>query len=75
VLTVHKMSTSTTDHLINDSKYSFLKELGLKATNFGVYDGSWKGSGEVTSSQTISICGTIAIVDRWCNLFVPVMAG
>jgi aldehyde dehydrogenase family 7 protein A1 len=50
VLTVHKMSTSTTDHLINDSKYSFLKELGLKATNFGVYDGSWKGSGEVVQS-------------------------
>lgn len=47
LVSVHKMSTSAAEYLINDPKYSFLKELGLKATNFGVYDGSWKGSGEV----------------------------
>lgn len=41
------MSTSTGEFLINDPKYSFLKDLGLKATNLGVYDGSWKGSGDV----------------------------
>ena len=38
-----------TDYLVNDQKYSFLQELGLKATNFGVYDGAWRGSGEVSA--------------------------
>jgi len=34
--------------LINDPKYAFLKDdLGLSENNPGVYDGSWKGSGEV----------------------------
>ena len=33
--------------LINDPKYSWLSELGLKETNDGVYWGSWGGSGEV----------------------------
>lgn len=35
-------------YLINNTKYGFLKELGLEATNFGVYDGTWKGSGNVS---------------------------
>ncbi|XP_044262045.1 putative aldehyde dehydrogenase family 7 member A1 homolog [Tribolium madens] len=48
-VSVHKMSTSA-EFLINDPKYSFLKDLGLKATNFGVYDGTWKGSGSLVQS-------------------------
>lgn len=42
--------TMSTGYLIEDPKYSFLKELGLQATNGGVYDGKWKGSGEVVKS-------------------------
>ena len=35
-------------YLINDPKYSWLKELGLEETNNGVFDGKkWCGNGEV----------------------------
>jgi len=34
--------------LINDSKYSFLKELGLNEENVGVYDGQWGANGNVS---------------------------
>ena len=34
--------------LIDEPKYAFLKELGLEKENKGVYDGAWKGSGEVS---------------------------
>ncbi|CAI4229182.1 unnamed protein product [Auanema sp. JU1783] len=37
-------------YLINDSKYSFLKELGLAEQNCGVYHGKWAASGPVTES-------------------------
>lgn len=43
---IRNMSSSS--FLINDPKYGFLKELGLSEKNSGVYDGAWKGSGEVT---------------------------
>lgn len=36
------------DFLIN-GKYSFLKDLGLNTTNPGVYNGEWKGAGQVIS--------------------------
>jgi len=36
--------------LINEPKYQFLKDLGLEEVNNGVYDGKWKGSGEIVSS-------------------------
>ena len=36
--------------LVNESKYSFLKELGIGEVNDGVYDGKWFGSGEVSES-------------------------
>jgi len=36
--------------LLNEPKYEFLKELGIEEENHGVYDGSWKGSGEVVTS-------------------------
>lgn len=35
--------------LINDNKYSFLKELGLSEENVGVYDGKkWDANGNVS---------------------------
>ncbi|XP_014774152.1 alpha-aminoadipic semialdehyde dehydrogenase [Octopus bimaculoides] len=44
--------TSMDKFLINDSKYSWLKELGLSSHNHGVYFGkSWCGSGEVVTSM------------------------
>lgn len=38
---------SSGKYLIDEPKYSFLKELGLEKDNQGVYDGKWSGSGEV----------------------------
>ena len=35
--------------LIDDPKYSFLKDLGLEKTNNGVYNGKWFANGEVSS--------------------------
>ena len=42
-------SYTSSSLLINqsDSKYQFLKGLGIKEQNPGVFDGEWKGSGEV----------------------------
>lgn len=39
-------------YLINDSKYSFLKDLGLSEKNLGVFakHGSWRGDGEPIDS-------------------------
>lgn len=42
-----KMSVASSNLLINNPKYSFLKDLGLKEINPGVFDGTWKGSGKV----------------------------
>jgi len=36
--------------LVNQPKYEFLKDLGIKEQNLGVFDGQWKGSGEVVTS-------------------------
>ena len=36
--------------LIDEPKYAFLKELGLKETNAGVFNGSWFANGEVNST-------------------------
>ncbi|XP_060764651.1 alpha-aminoadipic semialdehyde dehydrogenase [Neoarius graeffei] len=36
--------------LINQQKYSWLKELGLSEDNDGVYNGTWGGKGEVVTS-------------------------
>ena len=40
-------TTKGGDLLIDNEKYSWLKELGLKAENEGVYNGTWKATGEV----------------------------
>lgn len=40
--------TMSSGYLVNDPKYSFLKDLGLQNTNAGVFDGEkWGGSGQV----------------------------
>jgi len=36
--------------LVNQPKYQFLKDLGIQEQNLGVFDGQWKGSGEVVTS-------------------------
>lgn len=36
--------------LVNQPKYQFLKDLGIQEKNLGVFDGQWKGSGEVVTS-------------------------
>lgn len=39
---------SSSSYLIEDPKYSFLKELGLEKRNAGVFNGKWKANGEVS---------------------------
>lgn len=46
---VHARRFAST-HLVDDPNYSFLRDLGLKASNSGVYNGRWTGSGPVTQS-------------------------
>lgn len=41
---------SASTYLIDETKYSFLKELGLEKNNQGVYHGKWAGSGETVTS-------------------------
>ena len=38
---------STTNLLINDPQYSWLRRLGLQEENPGVFDGTWHASGPV----------------------------
>ena len=40
-------SYSTSELLINDPKYSWLRKLGLQEENPGVCDGTWHSSGPV----------------------------
>lgn len=50
---------SSRDLLINDSKYAWLKSLGLQEQNPGVFDGvSWHGSGPVSSPRDNIIPGS-----------------
>lgn len=37
-------------YLINDSKYAFLKDLGLSETNCGVFHGKWAANGDIVES-------------------------
>jgi len=45
---LHYSLKKSSSFLINDSKYSFLKELGLSEENAGVYDGKWDANGNVS---------------------------
>lgn len=42
--------------LINQPQYAWLKELGLREENDGVYNGSWGGRGEVCTTWA-NLCG------------------
>lgn len=42
--------SSNSSYLVDDPKFSFLKELGLQRSNFGVYNGNWFGSGPTVKS-------------------------
>ena len=37
--------------LIEEEKYAWLKDLGLKADNDGVFNGTWKAGGEVNQNM------------------------
>lgn len=41
--------------LIEEEKYAWLKDLGLKAENDGVYNGTWSARGEVSLHQPFSL--------------------
>ena len=42
------MARSASSYLIEDPKYSFLKELGLREKNVGVFNGKWEANGQVS---------------------------
>ena len=42
--------------LIDEEKYAWLKDLGLKAENDGVYNGTWSARGEVRFHQSFIVC-------------------
>ena len=44
-----KQAATMATFLIEDPKYSWLKDLGLEANNKGVFYGKWDGTGEVIS--------------------------
>lgn len=46
--------------LINQAQYAWLKELGLREENEGVYNGSWGGRGEVCG-RAGNLCGLSAV--------------
>lgn len=46
--------------LINQAQYAWLKELGLREENEGVYNGSWGGRGEVCGCAG-NLCGLSAV--------------
>ena len=49
-----RYSSSASSLLVNQGgKYQFLQDLGLKEQNLGVFDGEWKGSGEVNTFCTL----------------------
>lgn len=43
----------SSNFLVNDNKYSFLKELGLNEENAGVYDGKWDANGNVSIAKSL----------------------
>ena len=52
-----KLSFSNAPNLlIDDKEYSWLKDLGLKAENEGVYNGSWKATGDVSKYIVCLFC-------------------
>ncbi|CAJ0585945.1 unnamed protein product, partial [Mesorhabditis spiculigera] len=65
LLTVRMSSSSSAPLLlINDPKYSFLKELGLKEENAGVFNGQWAATGPVVESVAPASNSVIAKVQN-----------
>lgn len=65
--------------LINQPKYSWLKELGLSEENDGVYNGTWGGKGEVRgradrSGQETRAKYTVCVCQRDCVHRGPIQA-
>ncbi|EEC11990.1 aldehyde dehydrogenase, putative [Ixodes scapularis] len=50
VFKVYCRRMSSTGFLVDDPKYSFLKELDISSRNLGVYDGKWGGTGDVLTT-------------------------
>ncbi|XP_050345521.1 putative aldehyde dehydrogenase family 7 member A1 homolog [Nymphalis io] len=46
------MARNASTYLIDDPKYSFLKDLGLEKNNVGVFNGKWKANGQVIQSYS-----------------------
>jgi len=51
-ISIHRLYSSMSGLLVEDSKYAWLKELGIGTDNQGVFHGSWAGSGEVITSYS-----------------------
>ena len=47
-------SYSTSELLINDPKYSWLRNLGLQEENPGVCDGTWHANGPVRGTYVVT---------------------
>lgn len=47
------ISRMASGYLVENPKFSFLKDLGLEKCNYGVYNGEWSGSGPVCISEKI----------------------
>ena len=56
-------SMSSGSYLIEQEKYSFLKELGLNKENKGVFDGKWSGSGDVSLKKCLFILHIYRLLD------------
>ncbi|XP_034945489.1 putative aldehyde dehydrogenase family 7 member A1 homolog [Chelonus insularis] len=66
------MSRLITRMLVSDTKYSFLKQLGLTAENDGGFDGKWSSSGKIIESVSPANGNLIAKVyettlEQTCN--------
>ncbi|XP_063983916.1 putative aldehyde dehydrogenase family 7 member A1 homolog [Diachasmimorpha longicaudata] len=58
--TVHRFSRNMERNLVTDSRYGFLRQLGLTQENSGLFDGRWGGSGQLIDSICPSSGRTIA---------------
>ncbi|XP_070492872.1 putative aldehyde dehydrogenase family 7 member A1 homolog isoform X1 [Chironomus tepperi] len=56
--------TMSSRYLIDDPKFSFLKDLGIERVNKGVYNGEWSGNGEVTKTYDPATKEVIAEVQN-----------
>ena len=48
-------SYSTSELLVNDPQYSWLRKLGLKEENPGVFDGTWHANGPVRACMHLCL--------------------